>query len=104
VIEKQLNILSYLEKVNKAKTLVSTKLLEKYNTIAKKNYVIHKNISYDDNDALIDDINYLNVYIRNMYKIDVEALAQGKEAKVSTPTVSEAQPTNVTPSAPFMMP
>jgi hypothetical protein len=105
IIEKQLNILAYLENYNKNKILKSDTLLKKYNELSTKSFVIDKNIGYTDNDVLVDDINYLAVYIRNIYKVDLEALAAGKEAKISTPTVTDATPP--TPAAtgfPFMMP
>jgi hypothetical protein len=105
IIEKQLNILNYLEKTNASKVLKSATLLKKYNELSGKTYVIDKNVKYVDNDVLVDDINYLGVYIRNIYKIDLEALADGKEAKIVTPTVTDATPKQG-PAAgfPFMMP
>jgi hypothetical protein len=106
IIEKQLNILSYLEKTNGSKVLKSATLLKKYNELSGKSYVIDKNVQYVDNDVLADDINYLGVYIRNMYKVDLEALADGKEAKIVTPTVTDVTPKQESPMAgiPFMMP
>jgi hypothetical protein len=106
LIEKQLNILTYLETTNKSKTIKSDKLLTTYNQLANKHFVIDKNIKYADDEILVDDINYLGVYIRNIYKTDLDALAAGKDAKVDTPTVGEA-PTQQAAAAgafPFMMP
>jgi hypothetical protein len=105
IVEKQLNILFYLENVNKTKIIKSDKLLNKYNEITTKHFTIDQNIKYADQDALIDDINYLGVYIRNIYKVDLEALAEGKEAKVITPTVGEApQVSKPISGMPFMFP
>ncbi|MDR1235091.1 MAG: hypothetical protein LBJ97_03365 [Mycoplasmataceae bacterium] len=105
IVEKQLNILSYLENVNKTKIIKSTKLLTKYNELTSKHFTIDSKIKYDDQEVLVDDINYLPVYIRNIFKIDLDALAEGKEAKIVMPTVNDApQQQNSTPVMPFMMP
>jgi hypothetical protein len=105
IIEKQLNILFYLENTNQTKTIKSDKLLNKYNEITNKHFTIDKNIKYADQDALIDDINYLGVYIRNIYKVDLAALIEGKESKVVVPTVSDAPQTPKPAVAiPFMFP
>ncbi|MDR1991738.1 MAG: hypothetical protein LBP70_03360 [Mycoplasmataceae bacterium] len=101
IIEKQLNILAYLEKINKSKKNESAELLTTYNQLSGKNFTIDKNVSFIDNEALVDDINYLNVYIHNIYKIDIEALAAGKDAKISQPTVSEVAPVAASSGFPF---
>jgi hypothetical protein len=101
IIEKQLNILAYLERKHKNKILKSDKLLVTYNQLTNKHFVIDHNIKYEDDEILIDDINYLNVYIRNIFKVDLAALAEGKDAKITVPTVGEAAPKQTTANNPF---
>jgi hypothetical protein len=106
IIEKQFNILAYLEKKHKNKIIKSDKLLVTYNQLANKHFTIDQNVSFEDDEILVDDINYLNIYIRNIYKIDLDSLAAGKEVKIATPTVSEAVPQQTVAANPFpfMMP
>jgi hypothetical protein len=105
IIEKQFNILAYLEKKHKNKIIKSDKLLATYNQLTNKHFNIDRNVKFEDDEVLADDINYLNVYIHNIYKIDIEALASGKNAKIVTPTVNEVTPQNTNANPfPFMMP
>jgi hypothetical protein len=103
VIEKQLNLLNFLEKKDDDKNKQSTNLLNRYNELTNKKYQLDKKYDLKDISDLPDEINYLNVYIRNIYKTDLEALKQGKSAKVDTPTVVDQQP-QPTSAIPFMIP
>lgn len=91
IFEKQINILGYLVKTNKSKDKQLTDIIEKYNAISNRNFTIDTKTSYEDNDVLADDINYLAIYIRNIYKIDLDALVSGKKADIVQSSVSEVQ-------------
>lgn len=91
IFEKQINILGYLVRTNKSKDKNLNEIIEKYNNISKKNFEIDTKLFYEDNDLLLDDINYLNIYVRNIYKIDLDALIQGKKAEIVQSSVSEVQ-------------
>jgi hypothetical protein len=90
LVEKQLNILAYLERKHKTKTIKSVTLLNKYNALSSKNFNIDTNIAYTNDTSLIDDANYLNIYLKNIYKVDVQALANGTKADIPNLTVNDA--------------
>ncbi|GHU32773.1 hypothetical protein FACS1894166_06770 [Bacilli bacterium] len=90
LVEKQLNILAFLERKHKSKTIDSVDLLNKYNTLSGKHFNIDTNITYTNDTALIDDANYLNIYLKNIYKVDVQALANGTKADIPNLTVNDA--------------
>jgi hypothetical protein len=91
IFEKEMNILGFLIKNNKSANQDLGTIIEKYNTLSKKKFVLDSKIFYEDKDLLTDDINYLNIYIRNIYKIDLDALAEGKKANITQSSVSEVQ-------------
>jgi hypothetical protein len=51
-------------------------------------------MNYKDSDILFDDINHLTVYIKNIYKFDLDAAIEGRQTQVTTPSVSEAAEPN----------
>jgi uncharacterized protein YlzI (FlbEa/FlbD family) len=91
IFEKQINILAYLVKENKSKDNQLNEIIDKYKTTYKKDFTINNLIHYDDQDILSDDINYLAIYVRNIYKIDMDALIKGKKADIVQSSVSEVQ-------------
>jgi hypothetical protein len=104
VVEKQLNVLAYLEKTNGSKETKVNELLQSYNQLSGKHFTIDQNISFIDHETLVDDVNYLGIYIRNIYKIDLAMLAAGKQANITSPTVSEAAPKSAGGATPFALP
>jgi hypothetical protein len=91
IFEKQINILGFLVRNNKSKDKGLNEIITKYNTLSKKNFTLDVKVFYEDEDVLVDDINYLGIYIRNIYKIDLDALIKGKKADIVQSTVSEVQ-------------
>jgi hypothetical protein len=89
VIEKQFNMLGYLERTNKTQTPQTKVFINKYNTLSGRKFQLDINVNYPDGENLEDEINYFPVYIQNIYKIDMEALAAGKEVKIISPSVEE---------------
>jgi NADH:ubiquinone oxidoreductase subunit K len=51
-------------------------------------------MNYKDSDILFDDINHLTVYVKNIYKFDLDAAIEGKQTQVATPSVGEVQEPN----------
>lgn len=76
IIEKQFNILYFLETKNGSKHDQSTEIITRYNTLLNKKFEIDKTLKYPDMDNLIDDINYLNVYYKNIMKIDLNEFSK----------------------------
>ena len=91
IFEKQINVLGFLVRHNKSKDKKLNEIITKYNTLSKKNFILDTKVFYEDVDLLNDDINYLGIYIRNIYKIDLDALIKGKKADIVQSSVSEVQ-------------
>lgn len=82
IIKKEFNILFYLNKQNKSSQVLSNKLLDRFNELSKCNFVIDQTINYSDNFQLIDDINYLSIYIKNIFKVNISDLNKLDESNV----------------------
>jgi len=67
-IEQTLNICAFLEKSNKVK--VHKSFLKRYNELSKKDFLI-KEVSFDEENDVIDELNWLHIYCKNTYKIDI---------------------------------
>jgi len=87
VIEKQLNILAFLENKNKTKKPTISLLVDRYNSLVNKKFAIDPNFKNDDLEELSDEMNYLVVYLKNILKIDLDSLPTVDPKKI------EAQPT-----------
>lgn len=82
LFEKELNILAYLEKTEAKKNDLGSKflaesLVEKYNSLTNRNFVLSKKsllgktTKFED---LYDDINYLAVFCKNIFKVNVDEI------------------------------
>lgn len=91
VFEKQINILNYLVNENKSNDAKLKQIISGYSNFSKKRFTPIEMKPYEDYDLLSDDINYLPIYIRNIYKIDLDALVSGKKADIVQSSVSEVQ-------------
>ncbi|WP_391591964.1 hypothetical protein MCAV_01230 [[Mycoplasma] cavipharyngis] len=70
---KALNIFYYLsEKIGRLSE--ARKIIEQYNSFSEEKFVLSKNISYQEDYQLIDDVNYLNVFIKNVYGEEITSL------------------------------
>ncbi|MDR2823216.1 MAG: hypothetical protein LBV37_01645, partial [Mycoplasmataceae bacterium] len=67
IIEKQLNILNFLESKNSVTKPITPDFIIKYNTITAKKFSIDSKVNYADLGEMVDDINYLEVYIKNIF-------------------------------------
>ncbi len=81
LFEKQLFFLSYLEKkysevVDLGSKFQIKSLISNYNQKMNKNFVLPKETKTISNDNLDDEINYLFIYCRNVFKIDLNELAK----------------------------
>ncbi len=103
VIKKELNILFYLKKKNKSSETLPNKLLDRFNELSKSNFVVDETINYSDKFQLLDDINYLSIYIKNIFKVDISDLNKLDTSKVEEVKTEDVNPrqTNNTYSNPF---
>lgn len=80
LFEKELNILSYLDKTEAKKNDLGSKflansLVKKYNSLTKRDFVLSKkNLLVNGNklEDLQDDINYLTIFCKNIFKINID--------------------------------
>jgi hypothetical protein len=89
VIEKQLNILGFLERTNNVVKLKSTSFINKYKNLSNRAFVLDKQVTYSADDSLEDEVNYFPVFIQNIFHIDMASLIAGKEVQIDVPTVSD---------------
>ncbi|MDE6476586.1 MAG: hypothetical protein K2L48_00005, partial [Mycoplasmoidaceae bacterium] len=89
IIKKELNILFFLVRKNKSTDVLPNKLLKQFNDLSKINFTYDPKYKPKDSYQLVDDVNYLGVYIKNIFKVDLHNLG-----KLDTIKVEQAQPTN----------
>lgn len=86
LIEEELTILSSL------KNEKASDLIKQYNKVTTNTFVFVKPKAKQETTTLIDKINYFDIYTMNVYKIDLNALLLGKDAKIEQKEVSDAKP------------
>lgn len=79
LVEKEINILNIFENkysndVDLGKNFLVTNLVEKYNLLTQKKFALKKIEAKNDFDSLIDEANYLKIYCKNVYKVDLNQL------------------------------
>lgn len=85
LFEKELNILSHLEKMEAKKHDLGTKfltssLVKKYNSLTNRNFVLNKKnflVKKSKLEDLNDDINYLVVFCKNIFKVNIDDISSG---------------------------
>lgn len=85
LFEKELNILSYLEKTEAKKhdlgtMFLAASLVKKYNSLTNRNFVLSKKsllVKSNRLEDLNDDINYLAVFCKNIFKVNVDDISGG---------------------------
>lgn len=85
LFEKELNILSYLEKTEAKKhdlgtMFLTASLIKKYNSLTNRNFVLSKKnflVKGNKLEDLNDDINYLAVFCKNIFKVNVDSITGG---------------------------
>ena len=97
LFEKELDILACLEKTEGKKNDLGTKflaksLVQKYNSLTKNNFVLSKKkINLED---FIDDINYLPVFCKNIFKVNIDDIVDKVLFNKSNETFKNSQ-TNI---------
>lgn len=74
LLKKELNILFFMNKKNNSNSSACKKLLEKFNELSKQEFKIDNFNKINDFDQMVDDINYLSIYIKNIFKVDIKDL------------------------------
>ncbi|MDQ0513775.1 putative membrane protein [Mycoplasmoides fastidiosum] len=64
--------------------------IAKYNDIVGLKYAVSKTVNFDDEYDLIDDINYLNTVIKNLYGCDINDLPSKSDAQSESEPVIQA--------------
>lgn len=82
IIEKQLNILGFISRKNNEPSKKIDSFIKKYNEETKSKFEIDKNFNYSDLDLMVDDINYLNIYCQNIFKLSLDEISKGKQQKI----------------------
>lgn len=99
VIENSLNTLQACEKtltnVEIAAKFTAKALAKEFNKLGKNTFKLDDKFKYDDESDLIDNINYLHTYCKNIFKVDLDDLVEGKEVKVSNPKIDLRAKTDV---------
>lgn len=107
VVLKQISILKFLEEKAKVKESDADLWLKKLNDINGSKCEFEKT-EYSNQDDIIDDINYLSVYVQNMFKKPLSEFKKDdiKVNAVPTNNQSEQQPKveNTVPTMPPMFP
>lgn len=83
VLQSSLNVLYILEHKFveiKMPTLYSSKsLIKNFNNLCKNDFVIKKPTENLSDDEIIDTINYLPIYCKNIFKVDIDQLIKNKK-------------------------
>lgn len=92
LLEKELNVLALLEK-RFEKDILEDKctvklLVPAFNTLAKKEFKIDTNFKVEDDADLIDTINYLSTFCKNIFKVDLDDLVKGKKVQATAPNIN----------------
>jgi hypothetical protein len=69
---KVISIMFLLSKSSKANKAIATALLNNFNTKIEKNLEYDKKLSYKNEGDMVDDINYLQVYVKNAFHYDIK--------------------------------
>ncbi len=76
LIKKEFNILFFLIRKNKSSNELPNKLLKEFNDLSKLDFKIDETYEQNDGYQLVDDINYLSIYIKNIFKVDINDLSK----------------------------
>jgi len=99
VLSNSLNTLYAVEKkltnVELAAKYSTKNLVKEFNKLGKNTFKIDEKFKYDDESDLIDNINYLHMYCKNIFKVDLDDLVEGKDVKASNPKVELRSRTDV---------
>lgn len=88
LVLKQISILKFVEeKENKGSKNKSDKWLDKLNKLNNSTLTL-SNLNYHSNEAALDDVNYIKVYIQNVFKLDLDNLEKGDENDVEQVTAT----------------
>ena len=82
VLKKEFNILFYLISKKKSTSVLPKKLLAKFNELSKTEFKINEKYKPTDNYQMVDDINYLSIYIKNIFKVNLHDLSKLDTVKV----------------------
>lgn len=97
IIKTELNLLSYLEKkfadVKLDAQYSSKTLVENFNKLTKADFKLDPNFKVTDDGDVLDSINYLVTFCKNIFKVDLDDLVAGKNVAAEAPSISfKSQP------------
>ncbi|MDE7434047.1 MAG: hypothetical protein K2M43_02935, partial [Mycoplasmoidaceae bacterium] len=104
LLQKELNILFFISKKNKTDLTNANKLVAKFNELSKLDFKIDESYQPTDDDQIVDDINYLTIYVKNIFKVELKDLAK-LDVKVAEQQVQQEdapKPNNANPYAAYM--
>jgi len=87
----QLNVLAVLEKKFKTArvddNLKAESLAVKFAELSKTEFKLDDKFGYPEDDDYIDTINYLHTYCKNIFKVDLDDLVEGKKVELAQPEI-----------------
>ena len=93
LIEKQFNILYFIESKNsKKKKHPSSQLVERYNALLNKNFKIDETIAFSDLHEMYDEVKYLEVYYKNIVKVDLAQYTKDNIENIRNASKQKFQP------------
>lgn len=99
ILKFELNTLFQIEKKFPEEKLEnkyhSKSLVKQFNELTKGEFKIDENYKYEDDGDLIDNINYLVTYCKNIFKVDLDDAVEGKKVVASNPNISFTSKTDV---------
>jgi len=92
ILKLEINVLASLEtkfpddKLDAG--LKASKIAADFASLSKTEYKLDEKFKYEDEDDYIDAINYLHTYCKNIYKVDIDELVEGKKVDVAAPDIN----------------